>query len=149
MQQAMAMSAVRSGGQTDGKELYLLSLDGGGVRGLSSLLILKKLMESLNPDEPPKPCDYFDMIGGTSTGGLIAIMLGRLRMTVDECIEEYKELSPKIFTKVHHRLNLRGRLQGRFDHEALENCIRSLLERRGLSPDELFAESLRTPGCKT
>lgn len=26
------------------------------------------------------PCDYFDLIGGTGTGGLIAIMLGRLRM---------------------------------------------------------------------
>jgi patatin-like phospholipase/acyl hydrolase len=30
--------------------------------------------------ETPKPCDYFDLIGGTSTGGLIAIMLGLLGM---------------------------------------------------------------------
>ena len=30
--------------------------------------------------EVPRPCDYFDLIGGTSTGGLIAIMLGRLGM---------------------------------------------------------------------
>ena len=28
----------------------------------------------------PKPCEYFDLIGGTSTGGLIAIMLGLLGM---------------------------------------------------------------------
>ncbi|KAK4031361.1 hypothetical protein C8A01DRAFT_21399, partial [Parachaetomium inaequale] len=31
----------------------------------------------------------FDMIGGTSIGGLIAIMLGRLRPTIDECIDAY------------------------------------------------------------
>lgn len=53
------------------KNLCLLSLDGGGVRGLSSLAILKRLMETINPDSPPKPCDYFDMIGGTSTGGYV------------------------------------------------------------------------------
>jgi patatin-like phospholipase/acyl hydrolase len=52
-----------------GKELCLLSLDGGGVRGLSALQILKELMEKINPNAPPKPCEYFDMIGGTSTGG--------------------------------------------------------------------------------
>jgi patatin-like phospholipase/acyl hydrolase len=52
-----------------GSDLRLLALDGGGVRGLSALIILQELMEKINPDCPPKPCDYFDMIGGTSTGG--------------------------------------------------------------------------------
>ena len=52
-----------------GNELRLLALDGGGVRGLSTLMILEQLMETVNADTPPKPCDYFDMIGGTSTGG--------------------------------------------------------------------------------
>lgn len=51
------------------RELRLPALDGGGVRGLSALMILKQLMETVNPDSPPKPCDYLDMIGGTSTGG--------------------------------------------------------------------------------
>lgn len=54
-----------------GHDLRLLALDGGGVRGLSALMILEKLMEAVNPDAPPKPCDYFDMIGGTSTGGSV------------------------------------------------------------------------------
>ena len=68
----------------------ILSLDGGGVRGISSLYILKELMAQIarehraeNPGAPelsPRPCDYFDLICGTSTGGLIALMLGRLRM---------------------------------------------------------------------
>ena len=52
-----------------GRNLRLLSLDGGGVRGLSSLYILEYLMQQVNPDAPPKPCNFFDMIGGTSTGG--------------------------------------------------------------------------------
>jgi patatin-like phospholipase/acyl hydrolase len=48
------------------RRLRLLCLDGGGVRGLSSLYILKQLMETIGV---PKPCEFFDMIGGTSTGG--------------------------------------------------------------------------------
>ena len=51
-----------------GRKLRLLAFDGGGVRGLSSLMILQQLMETIDPDSPPKPCNYFDMIGGTSTG---------------------------------------------------------------------------------
>ena len=62
----------------------ILALDGGGVRGLSSLMILRDIMEAIQGEaetpEVPRPCDYFDLIGGTSTGGLIAIMLGRLGM---------------------------------------------------------------------
>lgn len=51
------------------KKLSLLSLDGGGIRGLSSLYILKRVMEAINPDCPPKPCEYFDMMGGVGSGG--------------------------------------------------------------------------------
>jgi patatin-like phospholipase/acyl hydrolase len=68
----------------------ILSLDGGGVRGISSLYILKEVMAQIArehkteypnaPDLFPRPCEYFDLICGTSTGGLIALMLGRLRM---------------------------------------------------------------------
>ena len=49
--------------------------DGGGVRGLSSLYILKGIMDGLNDarraeGKPSvKPCEVFDLIGGTSTGG--------------------------------------------------------------------------------
>lgn len=53
----------------------LLSLDGGGVRGLASLYILQRSMKELNFKRkakglgPKKPCDIFDLMGGTSTGG--------------------------------------------------------------------------------
>ena len=41
--------------------------DGGGVRGLSTLYLLKAVMDNVNPGK--KPCEVFDLIGGTSTGG--------------------------------------------------------------------------------
>jgi patatin-like phospholipase/acyl hydrolase len=63
----------------------VLSIDGGGVRGLSALIILQQIMAEVGRqrgmvDPAPLPCEYFDLIGGTNTGGLIALMLGRLRM---------------------------------------------------------------------
>jgi hypothetical protein len=51
--------------------LTFRATDGGGVRGLSSLYILQQLMQRINPEAPPRPCDYFDMICGTSTGGYV------------------------------------------------------------------------------
>jgi patatin-like phospholipase/acyl hydrolase len=66
-----------------GSDLRLLALDGGGVRGLSALMILEQLMEAVNPDAPPKPCDYFDMIGGTSTGGFAVTSLARCKKSAD------------------------------------------------------------------
>ena len=96
------------------------------------------------------------MIGGTSTGGLIAIMLGRLRMTVDECIVEYKTLSPNIFTKIR-RMKVGIRFQGkpdlvikdRFDHKAIETGIQALLTKRGIDPEALFKETSNESKCMT
>jgi patatin-like phospholipase/acyl hydrolase len=63
-------------------DINILSLDGGGVKGLFSIIVLETLMEAVRqivaPNVPDalKPCNYFDLICGTSTGGLLAIMLG-------------------------------------------------------------------------
>ena len=132
-----------------GKELCLLVLDGGGVHGLSSLQILKQLTEFSDPERPLKPCEYFDMIGGTSTGGLIAIMLGRLRMSVDECIATYQLLSSTVFTKVCHRLTWRGQVQGRFDDDALVSCVQDVLAKNGFAKGELLKNSDNQSSCKT
>ena len=78
----------------------ILALDGGGVRGLSSLLIIQRLMHEVQKimfdggkmtedGKPPRPCEYFDLICGTSTGGLMAIMLGRLRMVSKKFTPSY------------------------------------------------------------
>ena len=80
--------------------------DGGGVRGYSMLIILQELMyrayvetEGKAPkrEEIPKPCDYFDLIAGTGTGGLIAIMLGRLRLDIETCMDVYVRMTRKVF----------------------------------------------------
>ena len=55
--------------------LRMFFADGGGVRGLASLLILKRIMyvldDRIDPEvsRPLLPCQYFDMMAGTSTGG--------------------------------------------------------------------------------
>jgi hypothetical protein len=87
--------------------LRLLALDGGGYRGLALLYVLRHIMRNIpgiDPSEKLYPYKYFDLIGGTSTGGLVAIMLGRLGMDIQAAIEKYQELGPTIF----------GRDQGTF-----------------------------------
>ena len=81
----------------DSPPLRILSLDGGGVRGLAELLIIQNLMQRIQflskgrgKSHPggggsrtlPLPSQFFDLICGTSTGGLIALMLGRLNMVL-------------------------------------------------------------------
>ncbi|KAL1888426.1 hypothetical protein Sste5346_009543 [Sporothrix stenoceras] len=57
------------------RPLCLLALNGGRIRGLSELVILEEIMSrikhDLDMDEDPIPADFFDMIGGTSTGGFV------------------------------------------------------------------------------
>lgn len=47
--------------------------------------------------EIPKPCDHFDLIVGTGTGGLIALMLGRLRLDLETCKELYVRMTRMVF----------------------------------------------------
>lgn len=52
-----------------------LLTDGGGIRGVSMLLILDEVMKRIQHDKrlanPPRPCEYFHLIGGTGTGGYV------------------------------------------------------------------------------
>lgn len=48
-------------------------------------------------NEIPKPCDHFDLIVGTGTGGLIAIMMGRLRLDLETCKELYVRMTRMVF----------------------------------------------------
>ncbi|KAL2137146.1 hypothetical protein VTI74DRAFT_8778 [Chaetomium olivicolor] len=66
----------------DDRPLCLLALDGGGIRGLSELVVLEEIMNrieyDLDADGDLLPADFFDLIGGTSRGGKITITFARL-----------------------------------------------------------------------
>ncbi|KAG9839762.1 ankyrin, partial [Aureobasidium melanogenum] len=96
-------------------------------------------MDAVDPDDPPKPCNYFDIIGGTSTGGLIAIMLGRLEMSVDECIKAYTDLSREVFHKKRRSpVGIKGDIKERYDSEALELAVRKVIRDRNLDENALL-----------
>ncbi|KAH9835281.1 acyl transferase/acyl hydrolase/lysophospholipase [Rhodofomes roseus] len=109
-----------------GRPLRLLSLDGGGVRGISSLHILQRLFRG---DENARPCEVFDMMAGTSTGGLIAIMLGRLRMTIGQCIDVYQKLSREIFgaTSITQTTNML-KSGTKYNARIFENAVKKVVE---------------------
>jgi uncharacterized protein len=77
----------------------ILSLDGGGIRGAFIAAFLARLQQNL---ERPL-IDYFDLIAGTSTGGLIAVALG-MGIHPEEIKEFYQTAGPLIFARPAFRL---------------------------------------------
>ncbi|MCJ1312892.1 hypothetical protein MMC25_006568 [Agyrium rufum] len=167
----------------------ILTLDGGGSKGLLTLLMLRAVMNQIamierstapvcdhsvspitfrhprrisggtnlvlgsrsqsrrrNPTMPHRqrripedeittrylPAHYFDYIAGTSSGGILAAMLGRLRMTPDECIREYEALVDSVFGhprrfhiyKFPHLIPL-----NKFHDEAMDTALKEIVRR--------------------
>ncbi|KAI1736759.1 FabD/lysophospholipase-like protein [Xylaria scruposa] len=73
----------------------VLCLDGGGVRGIVALQTLRAIERYLGPNLPIQY--FFDLIVGTSTGGIIALGLGVNNWRVSECITYFKELCRQAF----------------------------------------------------
>lgn len=108
-------------------------------------------MKKFDPDNSKnlKPCDIFDMIGGTSTGGFIAIMLGRLQMSVDECIKVYEDFMVKIFNKGKIKKGLSFVTKGEFYDEAvLEDLIKELIKKKTGDSETKLLEKEGKPSCK-
>lgn len=86
-----------------------------------------------------QPQDVFQLVAGTSTGGLIALMLGKMGMSVEECIGQYEMLSKTIFGKKHFRGRItRGLAPARYSGKRLRKCIRTLLRERQLDENLLM-----------
>lgn len=80
---------------------------------------------------------------------LIAIMLGRLEMDVDECISAYSGLMEAVFNERLRRMpvDLRGRVEPQFDSRKLKEAIEEVIRRRGASTTDLFNDG-QERGCK-
>jgi len=104
----MTVTPVGSGGLT-GDRFQILSLDGGGLRGMFSAAVLARLEEDLDV------CiaDHFDLIAGTSTGGIIALGLG-LGMTPREILQFYTEHGPRAFRDRSRLRGVRHLLQAKY-----------------------------------
>ncbi|KAA0045870.1 hypothetical protein IC582_024835 [Cucumis melo] len=100
----MANSELDSG---KGEYRTILSIDGGGIRGIIPGVILKFLefvLQKLD-GEDARIADYFDVIAGTSTGGLVATMLTAPNKNnhkqplyaAKDIVSFYKDHAPKIF----------------------------------------------------
>jgi len=121
---------------SDGKIFRILSLDGGGIRGVFPAALLARLEEYL--DHPIG--NYFDLIAGTSTGGIIAIGLG-LGIPARDILKLYVEEGPTIFDQQHGAIEnwVRRKLRGvahllvtKHSSEPLRRALERVLGRRAL-----------------
>lgn len=73
--------------------IRVLSLDGGGTRGLVSLEILRHIEKATKR----RIHELFDLICGVSSGAIITMAIGSGRFTLDQCENFYREMSENIF----------------------------------------------------
>jgi patatin-like phospholipase/acyl hydrolase len=120
----------------------ILSLDGGGIRGALTLGYLKKIETILRAKENDPDlllCDYFDLIGGTSTGSIIAAALA-IGKSVDEIAALYMKLGGEIFgqkKKWYNPLQTWQFLKASYDYKALEDNLKAIFGTMTLESDEI------------
>ena len=114
------------------KPLKILTIDGGGLQAISSLLILDKLLDNIAktnkvPHRKPRPCDVFDTIAGIGAGGWLAILLGRFHMDITTCLSEWYKITDRIAPRSKpEELRIRAFHHCYFNPERLAEQIDSL-----------------------
>ncbi|XP_048537967.1 patatin-like protein 2 [Triticum urartu] len=126
-----------------GSIVTVLSIDGGAVRGIIPGTILGFLEEKLQELDGPEArvADYFDVIAGTSTGGLVTAMLtapnadGRPLFAAKDINAFYLEHCPKIFPRVKRGpLGLLKSIKGpKYNGKYLHSVVRKLLGKTRVS----------------
>ena len=111
----------------------ILALDGGGTRGIVTIAFLERIEELLRRrfDNPKLVLsDYFDLIGGTSVGSMLATLLA-MGKEVAYIREKFESWAPRIFARKGD-----GVVYHVFDARVLRGSVQSeVLDRRMSSPD--------------
>ena len=102
------------------RKFRILALDGGGIRGVISATILKRVQEKIG--QPLN--EYFDLIAGTSTGSILAasLVLGK---NPQELIKIYKDQGEQIFQTNFFQKNIGYWLkQPKYSNEGLKTVLK-------------------------
>ncbi|XP_039157623.1 patatin-like protein 2 isoform X1 [Eucalyptus grandis] len=125
-----------------GKMVTVLSIDGGGVRGIIPGTVLAFLESKLQELDGPhkRIADYFDIIAGTSTGGLVTAMIAapnedhRPMFAACDINKFYLEHCPEIFPKKNPIRSMVGAFTGpKYDGKKLRSLVNGLLGDTALS----------------
>lgn len=113
----------------------ILSIDGGGIRGIipgQILLHTESLLQEITGDDDRRIADHFDLIAGTSTGGILSCAYlmpgknGRPLYKAPEVVDIYFDRGQEIFTNtIMHRIkSLGGVLDEKYPSDGLENALK-------------------------
>ncbi len=107
-------------------KFQILALDGGGIKGIFSAAVLAHLEEDLNI----AISDYFDLIVGTSTGGIIALGLGA-GMSPHDILSFYVKQGPTIFPSCIKN-KIRHFWKNKFDSNPLKKALTDCFKEKTL-----------------
>ncbi len=134
------------------RKKIILSIDGGGIRGIvpgQILIHIERLLKEIYDEPTYRIADHFDMVAGTSTGGLLACayLLGeydRPKFTAEEVVDIYFERGDDIFNiPLFHRIRTAGgMLDEKYPATGLEETLADYFGEAKLS--DLLKPSLIT-----
>lgn len=119
------------------KKITILSIDGGGIRGIIPGVILSYIEDRLRDKEGDQVrlCDYFDLIAGTSTGGILTCLYiapgedGRPKFNAQEAVDLYLKNGKQIFSIPFGRklINVFGLFTAKFPVNNIETILKNYL----------------------
>ena len=134
------------------KKKIILSIDGGGIRGIvpgQILIHIERLLKEIFDDSTYKIADHFDLVAGTSTGGILACAylmseFDRPKYTAEEVVDIYFERGDDIFTiPLFHKIRSAGGvLDEKYPADGLEETLQDYFGDAKLS--ELLKPTLIT-----